>query len=114
MTAFAEREASQARGQAKRRQVPDAEGFVTVSRGGRLGPAKQEAAQALAKKQKEKQEGLKDFYRFQMRERRKAKAGELLRKFEEDKDRVRRIREQRGKFKVIPAARRCNLTDLPA
>lgn len=99
MTAFAEREASQARIQAKRRQVPDAEGFVTVSRGGRNGPAKQEAAQELAKKQKEKQEGLKDFYRFQMRERQKAKAGELLRKFEEDKNKVKRMREQRGKLK---------------
>ena len=100
MTAFAESEARQAHVQAKRRQVPDAEGFVTVSRGGRTGPAKKEAAQELAKKHKEKQEGLKDFYRFQMRERQKAKAGELVRKFEDDKEKLRMMREQRGRLKL--------------
>ena len=100
MTAFAERENRHANIQAKRRQVPDADGFITVTRGGRTGPAKQEAAQEQAKKHKEKQKGLDDFYRFQMRERKKAKAGELVRKFEEDKEKVKRMREQRAKFKV--------------
>lgn len=100
MTVFAEREATQAKIQARRRQVPDAEGFVTVSRGGRTGPAKQEAAQELARKQRDKQQGLTDFYRFQMRERQKAKAGELVRRFEEDKQMVKRMREQRSDFMV--------------
>jgi len=99
-TAFAERESLQAKMQAKRRQTPDAEGFITVTRGARNGPAKQEAVQEQANKLKERQKGLDDFYRFQMRERRKAKAGVLARKFEEDKVKVKRMREQRGKFKV--------------
>lgn len=100
MTAFTERETLQAKMQAKRRQIPDDEGFITVTRGARNGPAKQEAVQEQASKLKERQKGLDDFYRFQMRERRKAKAGELARKFEEDTDKVKRMREQRGKFKV--------------
>ena len=100
MTVFAEREASQARAKARQRQMPDADGFVTVTRGGRTGPAKQVVAQVLAKKQKEKLEGLKDFYRFQMRERQKARAGELLRKFEQDKQKVNFMKERRGAFKV--------------
>ena len=100
MTSFAEREASETRAQARRRQEPDADGFITVTKGGRTGPARQEAAQELAKKQKEKQKGLDGFYRFQMREKQKARAGELARKFEEDKLKVKRMRERRGAFKV--------------
>lgn len=100
MTVFSEREASEARAQARRRQQPDADGFITVTKGGRTGPARQEVAQKLAKKQKEKQKGLDDFYRFQMRERQKARAGELIRKFQEDKQKVRKMRERRGAFKV--------------
>lgn len=105
MTSFAEREASETRAQARRRQEPDADGFITVTKGGRTGPARQEAAQELAKKQKEKQKGLDGFYRFQMREKQKARAGELARKFEEDKQKVRKMRERRGAFKVsLPSA----------
>ena len=100
MTAFAEREKRQVQLQAKRRQVPDEDGFITVTRGARTMPAKQEAAQEQAKKHSEKQKGLDNFYRFQMREKKKAKAGELIRKFEEDKAKVRRLREQRGSFRV--------------
>ena len=100
MTNFAEQEASRTRIQAIQRQQPDADGFITVTKGGRTGPARQEVAQQLAKKQQEKHKGLDDFYRFQIRERQKAKAGELLRKFEQDKQRVRNMRERRGAFKV--------------
>ena len=100
MTAYAANEAAQARSLAKQRQEPDADGFITVTRGGRTNPARQEAAQELAGKQKDKQKGLEDFYRFQSREKRKEKAGELMRKFEEDKERVRKMKEQRGRFKV--------------
>ena len=100
MTAFAAQEATHVREKAKQRQEPDEDGFVTVTRGGRTGPARQEIAQEQAEKQKEKQKGLEDFYRFQTRERRKARAGELVRKFEEDKERVKRMRERRGRFKV--------------
>ncbi len=87
MTAFAAKEASQARLATKQRQEADEDGFITVTRGGRTNPARQEAAQEQAEKQKEKQKGLEDFYRFQSREKRKEKAGELVRKFEEDKAR---------------------------
>jgi ribosomal RNA-processing protein 7 len=100
MTAFAAQEAAQARLQAKQRQEPDEDGFVTVTRGGRTGPARQDVAQEQAEKQKQKQKGLEDFYRFQTREKRKARAGELVRKFEEDKEKVKRMRERRGWFKV--------------
>ena len=100
MTAFANKEASKARSLARQRQVADADGFITVTRGGRTNPARQEVAQEQAEKQKEKQRGLDDFYRFQSREKRKQKAGELLRKFEEDKEKIRKMRDRRGKFKV--------------
>ncbi|CAF9920483.1 Ribosomal RNA-processing protein 7 [Imshaugia aleurites] len=76
MTAFAGKEASQARSLARQRQEADADGFVTVTRGGRTNPARQEAAQEQAEKQKEKQKGLEDFYRFQSREKRKQRAGD--------------------------------------
>ena len=102
MTAFAAKEASQVRLLAKQRQEPDADGFVTVTRGGRTNPARQAAAQEQADKQKEKQKGLEDFYRFQSREKRKERAGELVRKFEEDKERIRKMKERRGRFRVSP------------
>ena len=100
MTAFASKEASQARSLARQRQEADADGFVTVTRGGRTNPARQEAAQEQAEKQKEKQKGLEDFYRFQSREKRKQRAGELVRRFEEDKEKVRKMKERRGRFRV--------------
>lgn len=100
MTAFAAQEASQARLQTRQRQEADDDGFVKVTRGGRVGPARQEAAQEQSEKQKQKQKGLEDFYRFQTRERRKARAGDLVRKFEEDKEKVKRMRERRGRFRV--------------
>lgn len=100
MTGFAAQETAQARLQAKQRQEPDKDGFVMVTRGGRNGPAKQEVAQEQAYKQKEKRKGLEDFYRFQTREKKKARAGELVRKFEEDKEKVRRMREKKGRFEV--------------
>ncbi len=100
MTAFTAKEASKARLQAKQRQEADADGFITVTRGGRTNPARQEAAQEQAEKQKEKNQGLEDFYRFQSREKRKERAGELVRKFEEDKERVKKMKEKRGRFRV--------------
>lgn len=100
MTAYTAKEASQARLATKQRQEADADGFITVTRGGRINPARQEAAQEQADKLKEKQKGSEDFYRFQSREKRKERAGELVRKFEEDKERVRKMRERRGRFRV--------------
>lgn len=102
MTAFAAKEASLARLQTKQRQEVDADGFITVTRGGRTNPARQEVAQELAEKQKVKQKGLEDFYRFQSREKLKERAGELVRKFEEDKEKVRQMRAQQGRLRVCP------------
>ena len=101
MTAYAAQEDEQARLRAQQRQEPDAEGFVTVTRGGRTNPASQETARAIAQKQKEKakQKGFDDFYRFQGRERRKEKAKELMRKFDEDKEKLRVLKQSRS-FKV--------------
>jgi hypothetical protein len=83
---------------AKRRQEPDEDGFITVVRGGRVAPARQEEARAVLEKKKEKgtHEG---FYRFQAREDRKKRQLQLLAKFEEDKKKVAARKGQR-KFKV--------------
>ena len=99
MTLFAANEATRTRVLAKQRQEADQDGFITVTRGGRTNPARQEVAQEQAEKQKEKQRGFDNFYRFQSREKRKERAGELVRKFEEDKERVRKMKEKR-RFKV--------------
>ncbi|KAL8688866.1 MAG: hypothetical protein Q9224_004779, partial [Gallowayella concinna] len=103
MTEYAAREAAQARLQARQRQVPDEDGFITVTKGGRTAPARQDVAQELVVKQKEKQKGLEDFYRFQMRDRKKAKAAELMRKFEDDKEKVQKMKERRGMFRLSNA-----------
>lgn len=65
-----------------------------------MDPARQEVAQQLAKKQKAKQKGLEDFYRFQTREKKKTKAAELMKKFEKDKEMIKRMKERRNTFKV--------------
>lgn len=101
MTRYDAREAARARASALERQEPDEDGFVKVTRGGRIEPARQEEANKKLEKQKEKQKGLEDFYRFQSREKRKERAAELVRKFELDKEKVRELKEKRGGFKVI-------------
>ncbi|MCJ1405474.1 Ribosomal RNA-processing protein 7, partial [Xylographa trunciseda] len=99
MTVYANQETARTHKLARQRQEPDEEGFVTVTRGGRTGPARQEEAKELYEKQKERQKGFEDFYRFQSREKRKERAGELIRKFELDREKVRKMRERRGRFK---------------
>ncbi|MCJ1291683.1 Meiotic recombination protein dmc1 [Xylographa carneopallida] len=99
MTAYANQEKARTHKLARQRQKPDEDGFVTVTRGGRIGPARQEEAKERLEKQKEKQKGLEDFYRFQSREKRKERAGELIRKFEQDREKVKKMRERRGRFK---------------
>ncbi|CAK7220820.1 hypothetical protein SBRCBS47491_004319 [Sporothrix bragantina] len=90
------------------RNVPDEDGFVTVSRGTTGGAGRgvaarqQEAAQARAKqlaKQERQRQDMTNFYRFQLRERKKEEQLELQRKFQEDRKRVEAMREKRGKFK---------------
>ncbi|PNP58009.1 hypothetical protein THARTR1_02167 [Trichoderma harzianum] len=85
------------------RNEPDEDGFVTVTRGGKGTPANQfeaeEARRKMIEKAAKKKSEMKDFYRFQLRERRKQEQAELLKRFEEDKKKVNAMREKRGKFK---------------
>ncbi|PVH89224.1 hypothetical protein DL98DRAFT_402513 [Cadophora sp. DSE1049] len=103
MTTFNALEESKALEAKRTRNVPDEDGFVTVVRGGRSGPARMEDAERkrveLEKKEEEKREGLRkgDFYRFQGRERRKVEMGELVRRFEGDRRRVEELKGRRGK-----------------
>ncbi|KAF2401654.1 hypothetical protein EJ06DRAFT_542310 [Trichodelitschia bisporula] len=98
---FATLEAARAKMLAKQRQVPDEDGFITVTRGGRSGPARLEEAQAAQErlKEREKKRAGGDFYRFQTREGRKRKEMELKENFERDAKRVREMREKRGKLR---------------
>lgn len=85
------------------RNEPDEDGFITVTRGGRATPASraeaEEAKQRMVDRQTKKKSELRDFYRFQLRERRKMEQAALLRRFEADKRKVEAMREKRGKFK---------------
>ncbi|KAH6642881.1 ribosomal RNA-processing protein 7-domain-containing protein [Boeremia exigua] len=84
------------------RTVPDADGFVTVARGGRAGPARIEDAERKKAELEErrKNNGVKDdFYRFQNREKRKEAEVNLRIRFEEDRRRVQRMRERRGRVR---------------
>lgn len=106
MTAFGEMEQSRLRAASRIRQEPDEDGFVTVTRGARVTPradAKvnedlQERLDKKRKKELEKQQGLGDFYRFQNRERKKAQAGDLVKRFEMDRRRVGELKGRRERI----------------
>jgi ribosomal RNA-processing protein 7 len=98
LTQYASLEAVRAKQLAQKRSEPDEDGFITVTRGGRTGPARLEEAQAAAERLKardEKRVG-KAFYRFQTREERKKRERELKDRFEEDVKRVKDLRSRRG------------------
>ncbi|KAL3422594.1 meiotic recombination protein DMC1 [Phlyctema vagabunda] len=103
MTLFAAKEEEAAQLAKRQRNVPDEDGFVTVSRGGRTGPARREEAEMKRKEMEEKEQKKKqemgDFYRFQMREKRKEEQGELVKRFEEDRRRVEVMKEKRSNFR---------------
>ncbi|KAI9703478.1 MAG: Meiotic recombination protein dmc1 [Bogoriella megaspora] len=99
MERFASIEQARARKNSRLREMPDDDGFITVTRGGRIGPARLEEAQKKAEEQKEKNKGKEDFYRFQVREKKKAEAGHLLKAFEEDKRKMYEMRRRRNKFR---------------
>ncbi|KAI0596325.1 ribosomal RNA-processing protein 7-domain-containing protein [Biscogniauxia sp. FL1348] len=85
------------------RNEPDEDGFVTVTRGGRNAPASrteaEEARQKMLIRQQKKKDSMQDFYRFQLREKRKAEQAEMLKRFDEDRKKVQAMREKRGKFR---------------
>ncbi|KAH9906883.1 ribosomal RNA-processing protein 7-domain-containing protein [Xylariomycetidae sp. FL2044] len=85
------------------RNEPDEDGFVTVTRGGRSAPARrdeaEEAKQKMLERQQKKKDETQDFYRFQLREKRKAEQAELVKRFDEDRKKVKAMKEKRGKFR---------------
>lgn len=105
MTNFNSKEEERERERKRLRNVPDEDGFVTVVRGGRTGPARNEAAEEkrkeMAEKEEKRRKELEDagFYRWQGREKRKKEVGELVKRFEEDRKRVEGMREKRGRFR---------------
>ncbi|KAI5860052.1 ribosomal RNA-processing protein 7-domain-containing protein [Durotheca rogersii] len=102
-TEFNRKEKEASRLAKKLRNEPDEDGFVTVTRGGRNAPARrdeaEEAKQRMLGKQQKKKDETHDFYRFQMREKRKAEQAEILKRFEEDKRKVEAMKAKRGKFR---------------
>lgn len=103
---FARREQEAAEIAKRLRNEPDEDGFVTVTRGGRNAPASrneaEEAKRRMLEKQEKKKEELTNFYRFQLRERKKAEQAELLKRFDEDRKKLSAMREKRAKF--VPEA----------
>lgn len=97
---YTQLEEARSRESAKKRQVADEDGFVMVTKGSRGGVLRREEAQELRERQQEKSKGLENFYRFQMRERRKEQQNELLRKFEEDRRKVEDMKVMRGNIRV--------------
>lgn len=101
MTVFEQVSEARRREEARKFSEPDEDGFVTVSHGPKLNSvAREEELRALVEREKKKNEGLEDFYRFQSREKRKEKQNQLLRAFDEDKQKLRDIKERRGKIRV--------------
>lgn len=101
MTAFSAQEAARAKSLARQRSVPDAEGFITVTRGGRAGPAREEEAKAKEEelRKRDKNRVKEDFYRFQVREKRKEQAKDLVKGFEDDRRRLEEMRKRRGRIR---------------
>jgi ribosomal RNA-processing protein 7 len=101
MTLYAAAETAKVQAAKQARSEPDEDGFVTVTRGGRTAPVRQEKAQERRKVEEErmKEREVKDFYRFQSREERKRVARELVEGMERDRERVREMKGRRV-FKV--------------
>jgi ribosomal RNA-processing protein 7 len=101
MTVFEQVSEARKKEEAKKAGEPDEDGFVTVTHGPKLNSvAREEEMRELVERRKKKEEGLEDFYRFQSREKRKERQQMLLRRFDEDKRKLRDIRMRRGKIRV--------------
>lgn len=99
------KEAEAARLAKEMRNEPDEDGFITVTRGGgRSAPARQEEAEEARRKMLEKEQKKKDemqnFYRWQLREKKKAQQAQFLKRFEEDKHKLQAMREKRRKIQL--------------
>ncbi|EED12625.1 ribosomal small subunit assembly protein, putative [Talaromyces stipitatus ATCC 10500] len=83
----------------RRAAEPDEDGFITVTRGPRFTDvAREDEVKELVEKQRKREEGLGDFYRFQTREKRKERQNELLRRFDEDKRKIEKLKKSRGRI----------------
>jgi ribosomal RNA-processing protein 7 len=101
MTVFAQVAEARKREESRRLAEPDEDGFVTVTHGPKLNSvAREDEMKELVERQKKKAEGLEDFYRFQSREKRKERQNQLLRRFDEDKRKLRDMKNRRGKIRV--------------
>lgn len=101
MTVFEQVSEARKKEEAKKAGVPDEDGFVTVVNGPKLNSvAREEEMRELVERQKKKEEGLEDFYRFQSREKRKERQQLLLRRFDEDRRKLQDIKMRRGKIRV--------------
>lgn len=101
MSAFTAREEAKAAALARLRSEPDEDGFITVTRGGRTGAGREEDAKAKDEelKKREKNRIKEDFYRFQVREKKKEQAQDLVKGYQEDQRRVEEMKRRKGKFR---------------
>ncbi|KKA20576.1 Ribosomal small subunit assembly protein [Rasamsonia emersonii CBS 393.64] len=100
MAIFTQAEEARARELARKAQEPDEDGFITVTRGPKNNSiAREEEIKELIEKQKKREAGLEDFYRFQTREKKKERQNELLKKFEEDKKKLEEIKKMKGRIR---------------
>ncbi|KAJ5175543.1 DNA repair protein [Penicillium canariense] len=101
MTIFQQVGEARRREESRKAGEPDEDGFVTVTHGPKLNSvAREDEVREIVERQKKKTEGLEDFYRFQSREKRKARQQLLLRRFDEDKRKLHDIKMRRGKIRV--------------
>lgn len=103
-TVFNRKEKEAAEMAKRLRNEPDEDGFVTVTRGAsRAAPARrdeaEEARRRMLEREQKKKDELTNFYRFQLRERKKAEQAELIKKFDEDRRKVQAMTQKRGKFR---------------
>ena len=109
MTAFAATEAARTKHLPHQRSVPDADGFITVTRGGRSGPAREEAvrAQEVELMMRDKSRVKADFYRWQVKEQRKEQQVDLVKQMREDERKLadmRKAKEEKMKTKKFKHA----------
>lgn len=103
LSAFDAAESEKARKLARMRSVPDEDGFITVTRGARNNPASEgqtKAKEEVLKKRDKKRVG-EDFYRFQLREKKKEQAKSLVDGFEEDRRKVEEMRRRKREGRRI-------------
>lgn len=101
MSAFSAQETARTKALTRQRSAPDEDGFITVTRGGRTGPAREEEAKAKEEefKKRDKSRVNEDFYRFQVREKRKVEQRNLVQGFEEDRRRLEDMRRRKGRMR---------------